>query len=80
MTDKEEIIQEILKTIKASKAPRGALWYLVMVKVRDELKISTEQVNQGVLEAIDQRLIIDDQMGWLKVKVDVAEHIRDDAP
>lgn len=67
MTD-QAITDALVRTLKASEYPKGRLWYPLMVEVRDELKVSTEEVNVGILEAIDRGLIDDNETGWLKLK------------
>ena len=67
MVDQELIIQALVRTVQASEDPRGQLWERLTNLVRDELKLTIEEIHAAILEAVDQVRLIDNCSGWLSL-------------
>jgi hypothetical protein len=74
LVDQAAIIDALVRAVKASEDPRGALWSPLARAVMQELSVTVDEVNNSILAGIDDGVIVDEQMGWLKLPTSSTAH------
>jgi len=78
--EQQLIIESIIKTLKASGLPRGLLWIPLCERVQLETRCTRDEVTDAVMEAMDQCLVEEAEIGWIRLVDDPeAKRKADDA-
>jgi len=80
MTEQQLVIESIVRTIKTSGLPRGLLWQTLSERVRLETRCTHDEMDEAVLEAMDQCIVEEKEIGWIRIVEDPeAKRKADDA-
>ncbi len=80
MTDRQVIIDSLVRTLKASGLERGLLWVPLCERVRADTRCTQDEVDDAVMEAMDQCLVEEREIGWIRLVDDPeAKRKADDA-
>jgi hypothetical protein len=64
----QAIIDALVRTLKASGEPYQMGWHPLMVQVRDQLGLTTEEVNVAIMESIDAGVLLEARIGIVRVQ------------
>jgi hypothetical protein len=68
MTDQTTITDALVQVLKSSGGPGQMGWHPLMEQVRDQLHLTTEEVNVAIMEAIDAGLLEEVRIGVVKLR------------
>jgi len=78
--EQQLIIESIIRTLKASNLPRGLMWIPLCKRVEEETKCTRAETDDAVMEAMDQCLVEEAEIGWIRLVDDPeAKRKADDA-